>query len=156
MTILATNFNALASINNCSLESWWTMLTRAAMEMNSHEVDTHSLNLFHPFGDFLFSINVITEFAWKLSRQMIALFLLYGNPPQNSHVGGILKNLVKLVNCVSSCQWNSMFWSPLKFFLLLNGIWVNKILWSNSEVHKLLKLTFGSTIKVGANFDQIQ
>lgn len=134
MTILSTNFNAFSSIENGSFKGRWSMLSWTTMEMNSHQTDSHLTDLFHSFCNFLLIFNIISKLVRERSWQVIALFLFDSDSPKDFHVWCMLNYFVKLVNCVSCCKWNIVYWGPLEIFLLFDRIWVNQIFWSNPKV----------------------
>ena len=68
MVIYSTNLEALAGESDSPLKARRAMLTRAAVEVDSLEADTHLLDLVHAGMDLRFRIDIIAELSREGSR----------------------------------------------------------------------------------------
>ena len=147
VTIDSADFQASSGQFDGLSETWRTVLSRSAVEVDSFEFDAHLFDFMHSGVDFLVGADVISKFSRELGCKVVAFLFLDGDSPEDAHVGGNLFDFDELVDGVCSCVLHTVVLSPLEIALVFDWVRVNDWVSVCTNIHHWFKLSPGSAVE---------
>lgn len=102
MSVLSSNLDtSLGKLHSFS-ESSSATISRSAVEVNPLQLDSEILDLLESLLSLFNSINIVSEFIAELTGQVVSVFFLNSDSPQNLHLRGYRLYLDQFFQGISS------------------------------------------------------